>query len=581
MYRYFLLFLFLFALAPAQAQPQIDWVRHIASKDSSSSLQLSIIDATVDINGHLIVTGSFSEDIDLDSDGTYDLTVTDITDLFVAQFAHDGALNWARVLGSNNTGSGLALTTDQAGNIYVSGIANYLTDLDNDGLSDLTEMDTFLLKYNSNGVLQWTQSYESPIWYPVNLVYNEQRNEIIAAGNDVIPCQEYPQPPECYVFKLLGQINIASYTPEGQLIWSQTGNNPPSDSTSYMDIQQMRLAQNGQIQIAGIVNGTVDFQTNDHLPILSDGPALLGQGRLYWATLSKEGDLVDQQVSDYVLSTRADIEVISSGTLYVSDSRLLDLSSPGLPSHQGEILQLDNNGSLNWTHTFQSVDSTSFFANAWSINVDTNNYLYMSGTLTGVGDLDSDGVSDISHAPGAGHAFFARYLPSGSLDWVHTVDLQPFTNSSSHGQMVVTRNGRSLYAIGSFQGTIDFDGSAAMPPRSSVGFSDMFIMHITSPTTTTAVDHSDFTNTSTLSAPYPNPFVNHTSFTLQVARTQHVRISLYNLLGQRVATIYEGLVHQHEPHHITFDVGDAPSGLYVVQAIGEHFQQTQNILKIR
>lgn len=84
-----------------------------------------------------------------------------------------------------------------------------------------------------------------------------------------------------------------------------------------------------------------------------------------------------------------------------------------------------------------------------------------------------------------------------------------------------------------------------------------------------------------LSAAHPNPFRAYTTFTLQVPSTQQVRISLFNMLGQRVRLLYEGPVMAGEPHSFTIEAGTLPSGLYLYRAQGEHFEATRRVTLVR
>ncbi|MEJ2627699.1 MAG: CotH kinase family protein, partial [bacterium] len=61
---------------------------------------------------------------------------------------------------------------------------------------------------------------------------------------------------------------------------------------------------------------------------------------------------------------------------------------------------------------------------------------------------------------------------------------------------------------------------------------------------------------------YPNPFNNQTRITFQVRTAGNVKIELYNLQGQYVRTLTDGL---YSPgfHHIQLDASGLPSGIYI------------------
>ncbi len=86
---------------------------------------------------------------------------------------------------------------------------------------------------------------------------------------------------------------------------------------------------------------------------------------------------------------------------------------------------------------------------------------------------------------------------------------------------------------------------------------------------TDVVDGSDgvslLPETFALSAPYPNPFNPSVSFALNVAKKTDVTIAVYNVLGQKITTLYSGLVHRGETT-FRWDATDYSSGLYFISA---------------
>lgn len=84
----------------------------------------------------------------------------------------------------------------------------------------------------------------------------------------------------------------------------------------------------------------------------------------------------------------------------------------------------------------------------------------------------------------------------------------------------------------------------------------------------------------TLSQNYPNPFnpVTHISYTLPTA--EHVTLSLYNTLGQLVAT----LADENQPagsHMVTLDASSLPSGVYIYSLKAGGITQTRKMTLIK
>ncbi|MBO8130950.1 MAG: T9SS type A sorting domain-containing protein [Candidatus Marinimicrobia bacterium] len=63
---------------------------------------------------------------------------------------------------------------------------------------------------------------------------------------------------------------------------------------------------------------------------------------------------------------------------------------------------------------------------------------------------------------------------------------------------------------------------------------------------------------------YPNPFNPTTTIGFYIEKPQHVKLNIYNMLGQRVATMLNR--HMNAGYHaINFDAGNLPSGIYFYQ----------------
>ncbi|MFN3556229.1 MAG: T9SS type A sorting domain-containing protein, partial [Bacteroidales bacterium] len=61
---------------------------------------------------------------------------------------------------------------------------------------------------------------------------------------------------------------------------------------------------------------------------------------------------------------------------------------------------------------------------------------------------------------------------------------------------------------------------------------------------------------------YPNPFRNNATIEFQVVQTQHVSLEVYNLIGERVAVLFNGVANAYETYKKNFDAGALPNGVY-------------------
>lgn len=77
--------------------------------------------------------------------------------------------------------------------------------------------------------------------------------------------------------------------------------------------------------------------------------------------------------------------------------------------------------------------------------------------------------------------------------------------------------------------------------------------------------------------PYPNPFHGAAQLRFSVARTQSVQVMVYDLLGRRVDTLFDGIASSGQVHHVAVDGARLSSGLYMVQVRGTDFVETYPI----
>ena len=101
---------------------------------------------TVDSSDNLYVTGKTNGGMDNNTNsGSYDI--------FLVKYNSSGTKQWTQQLGTSSYDSAEGVTVDSSDNIYVMGN----TDGGLDGNINSGGWDFFLVKYNSSGTKQWTQ----------------------------------------------------------------------------------------------------------------------------------------------------------------------------------------------------------------------------------------------------------------------------------------------------------------------------------------------------------------------------------------------------------------------------------------
>jgi hypothetical protein len=87
---------------------------------------------------------------------------------------------------------------------------------------------------------------------------------------------------------------------------------------------------------------------------------------------------------------------------------------------------------------------------------------------------------------------------------------------------------------------------------------------------------------------YPNPFNPSTTMQFSLPKQSQLKINLYNMLGEQIATIVEG-VYESGYHKVTFNASGLPSGSYVYRlesndpstSSGQSFVQVKKMILLK
>ncbi len=112
---------------------------------------------TCDNNGYVYAGGYFnSATVDFDpGGGTVNLSTNGVQDLYLTKYSSSGIFQWAFSIGGTNSEVTQDITTDAAGNVFITGSWGDVVDFDPGGgiftLTGASTSDAFLAQYNANG----------------------------------------------------------------------------------------------------------------------------------------------------------------------------------------------------------------------------------------------------------------------------------------------------------------------------------------------------------------------------------------------------------------------------------------------
>ena len=99
--------------------------------------------------------------------------------------------------------------------------------------------------------------------------------------------------------------------------------------------------------------------------------------------------------------------------------------------------------------------------------------------------------------------------------------------------------------------------------------------------TTATEGEADVPTDFALAQNYPNPFNPTTAISFSLPRPSDVTLSVYNMLGQRVATLADNKRYAQGRHGVIFDATGLSSGVYLYRLDAEGFISTKTMLLVQ
>jgi hypothetical protein len=93
-------------------------------------------------------------------------------------------------------------------------------------------------------------------------------------------------------------------------------------------------------------------------------------------------------------------------------------------------------------------------------------------------------------------------------------------------------------------------------------------------------DTEDIPTTFSLLQNYPNPFNPYTTIRYGVPARSHVNITVYNMLGQKVGTLVDGM-RDAGSYETVFDASALPSGAYIYRLLAEDYVESRKLLYLK
>ena len=380
--------------------------------------------------------------------------------------------DWAKNLGGSLDETSYSITSDDSGNVIVTGCFDGVSDFDpgsdTSELSSNGDTDIFIAKYDQEGNYIWAVGIGGNSDDCGNDVTTDPSGNIYATGYFTGNVDFDPGPGTSNL-NAGGDYNafILKLNPAGDFIMAVELGGSGEDVGHSIEIDDQ-----GNIYTTGHFDGTADFKPGGGSENLTSEGGYDG----FVSKLDNNGDFIwakrlggDQDDISYSLDLDTSGNAYCTG--YFRDTAYFDtllLAATG--SFESFVVKLDVNGNYIWARKLGGTGAD--FGR--SIGVDNQFNVYSVGYFQGTGDFDPDSATANLTSGGINDIYISKLDSSGNYVWAYNF-------GSIHNDFAfsidVSGDGNS-YTTGYFRGVVDFDPGTAFNPLYAGGISEVYIMSL-------------------------------------------------------------------------------------------------------
>ena len=360
---------------------------------------------------------------------------------------------WAHSIKSQGYDEGFDLTTDDAGNVYVSGQIEFLARFD-DGfaLESAGIHDIFLAKFDKYGNRIWAKRAGSR--------HGGEKAQSIAvdAAQNVYICGEIDDTSYFDNIQVIGRpannTFVAKYDPNGSILWVRHFETDAMNSRGYA----ITCDRIGNVYACGATQDNVYYNGNLLLTSRGDYDAYVFKfdtdGHFKWI---KQIGGTDSDKAYGIAVKDANIYVTGyfAGSAQFSSSVILT----GSGGTDVFLAKYDTSGSLAWA---RKGGGTSF-DRGWDVTINTNGEIVCTGEFSDQANFGSNSI----HSSGMMDMFLAAYDDNGNALWA----VKGGSTEDDIGRGVTHDNSGNLFVVG------DYAFTGIFPPLqvTANGYSDVFL----------------------------------------------------------------------------------------------------------
>ncbi|HLP20343.1 MAG TPA: T9SS type A sorting domain-containing protein [Chitinophagales bacterium] len=351
---------------------------------------------------------------------------------------------WAKGEGDIGNDASNSVTTDAAGNTYVTGNIAGRADFSGTIYQGNGLYEIFIAKYDVSGSLQWVKLAGGD--------RNDQGTCIKWKDGFLYLCGSFEDTAAFESTTLIsrgeGDAFVAKYNDSGNLLWVKQAGGTGLDYASSLDIDN-----SGNIYVAGTYENSmrIGLTTLSTTNIYSESfyAKFDGTGNLSWAKTTRGNN------ANLITGVAYDKHQGVFLTGYFGNTFRLDSTtvSTGSASYDIFLAKVEtSNGALDW---LKRAGST-YEDGAHGVCSDNDGNPSITGYFAGTAYFDNNTVTYADY----NDVFVAHYDSSGNNLWVRAGR----GNKLDVGFAITSDNNGNIFATGMFQNVIDFDGRTLTAP---------------------------------------------------------------------------------------------------------------------
>ncbi|MCI0450073.1 MAG: SBBP repeat-containing protein [Chlorobi bacterium] len=456
--------------------------------------------------------GDYSNAIAVDQSGNAYVTGradfgTSFADIVTIKYNSQGVQQWsARYNGpANNMDEARCIKVDATGNVYIA------------GYSFNTNKDFIVIKYNSNGTESWVATYNGPGNNEdvVNSLDVDNGGNVYIAGNSIGAGTG-------------SDFTVIKYNSNGTEAWVKRYNGPGNGGDAALSVRVDGL---GNVYTAGYA----DYGSNNGYDFITI--KYNSAGSQLWLAQYDGANTINDFCTAMTIDAGGNVYVTGSSATFIG--QLIDSNYA--------TIKYNTNGQQQWVALYNGPNNSIDVSR--SISVDNLGNTYITGTSRGA---NSDDYVTI------------KYAPNGSSLWVMAYNGP--ANGSDLSVSVVVDNNENAYVTGRSLGSgSDFD-------YATIKYSSLVGINIIS---------TEIPSRFNLYQNYPNPFNPITKIKFDLPKAySNVVLRIYNSLGVLAGDYNLGNLSPAS-YEYTLNLNSFSSGVYLYQLITNETSQTKKMVLVK